>query len=362
MNNSPVMEPVRFGVIGCGVIGPQHIQSAVELEHTRVVALADKVHARAEELAAKFGVQQTYDDAIALMEDPQVEAVVLALPAGYRVGLAIEALRRGKHVMVEKPAALNVAELRDIQDAARNAPGVLVAGASARYMFMPHVETIRNFIASGALGELRVIHFRGILPPGPPPTTPPPAWRLSRAQNGGGILVNWGIYELDYMFGLTGWTLKPRHVLANFWGIPPQFSNYVAEGSDADSHFASFITCEGGTVISFERGERVAAKSETVARIVGTKGSLSLSMFPEQGKKIIFHNSAPNQGVWDEVLWEGDEDWPATRLGIIDDFARAIRERRPPQTGLERAMVLQQITDAIYKSADEKRPVGIDEL
>lgn len=65
------------------------------------------------------------------------------------------------------------------------------------------------------------------------------------------------------MFGITGWTLQPRHVLARFWGVPPQFSHSVAPGSDADEHFASFITCEGGTVISFERGERVASRSET---------------------------------------------------------------------------------------------------
>jgi len=360
MSSPETLNPVRYGVIGCGVIGPQHIQSAMELEHTTVVAVADKMKPRAEELAAKWNVPRVYDDAIALMEDPEVEAVVLALATGYRVGLAQEAIRRGKHVMLEKPAALNAGELAEIQKVARERPDVLVAGASARYMFMPHVETVRNFIASGALGDLRVIHFRGILPPGPQPTAPPPPWRLSRGQNGGGILVNWGIYELDYMFGLTNWTLKPRHVLANFWGIPPQFSHYADPASDADSHFASFITCEGGTVISFERGERVAAKGETIARIVGTKGSLTLSMFPENNKKIVFHNSASDKGVWDEVIWQGDEDWPSTRLGIIDDFARAIRDKRQPQTNLARAMVLQKITDAIYQSADERRPIEIE--
>src|SRR5690606_20265892 len=218
--------------------------------------------------------------ASALMEDPEIEGVILGLPSGFRVGLSIEALRRGKHVLVEKPAALNLEELLQIAEAAEAAPGRVVAFASARYQFLPHVKPVTEFIASGALGDLRVIHFRATLPPGPPPTSPPPAWRVSRAQNGGGILVNWGIYELDYMFGLTGWTLQPRHVLANFWGISPQFSQYVAEGSDGDEHFAAFITCENGTVISYERGERVASRSETVARIVGTKGSLSLAMFP----------------------------------------------------------------------------------
>lgn len=354
------MRKIKLGVIGCGVIGGQHMLSAVELPVTELHAVADVVKERAAEAALKYDVSKVFASSEELLSDDDVEGVILALPAGFRVGLAIEALRRGKHVLVEKPAALNEQELREIADAGRAAPQQVLAFCSARYQFLPHTKAVAEFVSTGALGEIRAIHFRATLPPGPVPTAPPPAWRVSRAQNGGGILVNWGIYELDYIFGITGWSLKPRHVLANFWGIPPQFSEYVDPASDADEHFSSFITCDNGTVISYERGERVASRSETIARIVGTKGSLSLSMFPEEGKKIIFHNSAQGKGVWDEVIWEGDEDWVPTRVGVVEDFALSILENRPPKTGIREAMVLQKITDAIYRSADTCAPVMID--
>lgn len=354
------MDRVRIGVIGCGVIGAHHMQSAVELPQTELVAVADVMEDRARAAAEKWGAARVYTGAQQMLDDPEVDAVVLALPAGFRVGLAAEALQRGKHVLVEKPAALNTAELLEIAAASKAAPDRVLAFCSSRYQFMPHTKVTRDFIATGALGPIRSIHFRGMLPPGPPPTSPPPAWRVSRAQNGGGILVNWGIYEFDYFLGLTGWSLKPRNVLANFWPISPQFSNYVDPASDADEHVCAMITCDGGTVISYERGERVAGPSETIARIIGTKGSLSLAMFPQEGKKIIFHNSAQNKGVWDEVIWEGSEDWTPTRVGVLDDFANAILEHRPPQTGIAQALVMQQITDAIYKSADSGAPVSID--
>jgi predicted dehydrogenase len=353
------MKQVKLGIIGCGVIGAQHVQSGSELGNCEVVAIADRSEARAAEVAAQYRVPSVYYDSTPLLDDPNVEAVILALPAGLRVGMAIEAIRRGKHVLLEKPAALNVAELQSIWDEAAASPGLIVAGCSSRYQFLPHTKAVTDFVATGALGELRVIHFRATLPPGPQPTSPPPSWRVSRSLNGGGILVNWGIYELDYFFGLTGWKLKPRHVLARYWGISPQFSHYVDPGSDADEHFSAFITCENGTAISYERGERVASRSETIARIVGTKGSLSLSMFPEEGKKILFHNSASDKGVWDEVIWEGDEDWTPTRVGVVDDFADGILHKRPPQTDLNRAMIMQKVTDAIYQSADTGTPIEI---
>lgn len=354
------MKPVNLGVIGCGVIGAKHIEAAVGFNLLNVIAVADRVEGRGQEIARNFGVKKVYPDGEALLEDPEVEAVVLALPTGLRTALAMRAFSRGKHVLLEKPSAMNVAEVKQLLSKRGD---LVCACCSSRYRFSKSANFITDFIARGVLGKLRVVHCRAIYAAGPPPDKQPPPWRVNKSMNGGGILVNWGSYDLDYLLGITGWSLKPKVVLAQTWPIPPQFECHVAPGSDAEEHFAAMISCEGGTVISFERGERVAVQSEDAWQIIGTKGSLQLRMCPEEGKKIVYNNSSTVKGVFSEVVWEGEgeEDNSRIHAGPVEDFARAIRENRRPRTGLEQALILQKIVDAIYTSAEQGKAVTIEE-
>jgi predicted dehydrogenase len=351
------MKQVHLGIIGCGVIGTIHIKAAVKSERLKVVAIADKSEERLRKIANEFGIKKTYSSGEMLLEDPDVEAVVLALPTGIRTPLALQAFRCGKHVLLEKPAAMNVNEIKQMI----RARGKLVcACCSARYRFLPSADFATDFIASGALGELRVVRCRVISSAGPPPEKTPPPWRVSKSLNGGGILVNWGVYDLDYLLGITGWSLKPELVLAQTWHIPPQFQCHVAPGSDAEEHFAALIRCQKGTVILFERGECVAAQSDEAWQIIGTKGSLHLRMTSGKGNKIVFDNSSTEHGVFSEVIWEGDEDTGRVHTGPVDNFAGAIRGNEKPKTGLEQALIIQQITDAIYASAEEGKAIKIN--
>ncbi|NOZ27660.1 MAG: Gfo/Idh/MocA family oxidoreductase [Chloroflexi bacterium] len=351
------MEPVRLGVVGCGVIGRVHLQMATDSPLIDVVAVADLREQAAREAAERFGVGTVYTDADDLFADPQVEAVVLALPARDRTELALRAFAAGKHVLTEKPVAMNAGEVERMI----RARGDLVAGCcSSRFRFLPSARAASDLIASGALGDLRVLHCRAVKAAGRPPEMTPPAWRLNRSLNGGGILTNWGCYDLDYLLGITGWSLRPRLVLAQTWTVPPQFESHVAPGSDAETHFAAFIRCEDGTVITLERGEYMAAQTEEAWRVVGTKGSLRLQMTPGQGKAVVHDDTTTEDGVVSRTIWEGDEDYAMTHAGPVQDFAAAIREGRQPETSLERALIVQKITDAIYASAERGVAVEIE--
>lgn len=352
------MKQVNLGVIGCGVIGTIHIQNAVKSDLINMMAVADIDEERSRKVGEDFGIKKTYSSGKALLEDPEVEAVVLALPAGVRTTLALQAFSCGKHVLLEKPSAMNVGEIEQMMESRGD---LVCACCSSRYRFVESADFVTDFIAGGALGKLRIVRCRAVSPAGPPPEKTPPPWRVSKAMNGGGILVNWGCYDLDYLLGITGWSLKPKLVLAQTWSIPPQFECHVAPGSDAEEHFAALVLCEGGTVIIFERGERVPAQSEDAWQIIGTNGSLQLRMMPEEGKKIVFDNTSTEKGVFSEVLWEGNEDGGLVHSGPVSDFAEAIRENRPPKTGLEQALIIQQITDAIYASAEKGKAIEIGE-
>jgi len=351
------MNPVRLGVVGCGVIGPTHMAAAAESPELDLVAVADLIEARGRAAGEKFSARRVYRSGAELLDDPEVEAVVLAFPAGKRTRLALQALAQGKHVLVEKPVAMNAGEVRQMIAARGN----LVAGCcSSRFRFLDGARVAADFLASGGLGDLRVVRCRNLAAGGPPPETPRPDWRLTRALNGGGYLVNWGCYDLDYLLGITGWTLKPRMVLAQTWTVPPQFQSHIAPGSDAETYYIALIRCEGGAVISLERGEYMPARSEDAWQIVGTKGSLTLKMTWGSPKAIVHDDTTSERGVATQTLWQGEEDNSRTSSGPVTDFAAAIREGRSPATTLERSLVLQQITDAIYASAAAGRAVEIE--
>ena len=349
------MKTVQLGVVGCGAIGPTHMRAALESPHVELAAVADLVGERVQKAAADFCVPKTYRQGDELIRDPDVQAVVLAVPAGDRMDMGSNALKAGKHVLVEKPVAVNSGVVRRMIEAR----GDLVAGCcSCRYSLYESARVARDVVSSGALGDLRVVHCRALSAAGSAPERTPPSWRVSRERNGGGILVNWGCYDLDYLLGVTGWSLEPRMVLAQVWPVASHLAARVAPGSDAETHCAALVQCEGGVAISIERAEFCAAASEEAWQIVGTKGSLRLEMTAGQ-KAVIHDDTISAEGVVSQTIWEGEEGMGPALNGPVADFAEAVCEGREPATSLQRALVVQQITDAIYASAESGRAVQI---
>ncbi len=352
------MEPVRLGVIGCGVIGPTHMKPAMESPDIELVAVADLIEERANTAAEKFGAKKIYIEGSDLIADPEIEAVVLAMPAYARKDLALKAFAAGKHVLTEKPVGMCADDIAELI-AAR---GDLVAACcSARYRFPEGARVATECVASGALGQLREVYHRSFFPAPPPPASERPQWRLKRHLNGGGFLMNWGCYDLDYLLGICGWQLKPEKCFGQTWQIPSQLRSHIPEGSDAETHYTALIRCEGGTILSIERGEYMPTDTENAWHIIGEKGSLRLTMVAKKPKQIIFTEATEDAGATTKVLWESDDEGDISLIhdGPTLDFCAAIREGRQPNSPLEKAIMVQRITDAVYKSAATGEAVSV---
>ena len=352
------MEPVKLGVIGCGVIGQTHIAAAAESEAIDLVAIADLRMDVAETLANAHGAPTVYEQGEALLADDRVEAVVLAMPAHVRTDLALKAFERGLHVLIEKPIAMNAGEVQQMT-AARDAAGTVAGCCCCRFRLLPSAGMVTDFVATGALGQIRVLHCRAIRPGKSPSTTPPPVWRLRRDLNGGGIMSNWGCYDLDYLLGITGWQIQPRQVLAQTWSVPGRYSALADPSSDAETYVAATILCDEGIAIHFERGEMMAATESLTWNLIGEDGSLDLQMTKEQ-RRFEHHAASSQTGLESEVLWEGKENNAVISFGPVVDFVTAILDDRDPATTLEQALVVQQITDAIYRSAETGQAAEIE--
>jgi predicted dehydrogenase len=342
------MEPLKLGVIGCGVIGAINLKDAMASALVKVVAAAD-LRGERREWAKAQGVPRVYEDGSELIDqDPEVEAVIIAYPVSTRTAMALRAFARGKHVLTEKPVANNAREVRTLM--ARRGDRVC-ACFSSRYRFYDSARRVEAVLANGSLGEIRRLHVRALQAGTPQNDRPPPPWRESFCMNAGGILTNWSCYDLDYILGLTGWAFRPRTVLAQIWSCVPTFRCHIAPESDAEAHFAALVTGADGSVLTIERGEFMPMASEAAWQIIGTQGALRLGMVGSAERRLILDTASAAQGVTSQVLWEGNDSGRGGGALVIEDFALAVRQQRPPATGLEQALVMMQITDAIYESA-----------
>jgi len=347
---------VNLAVIGCGVISQYHLRAIAKLPTARAVAVCDLRANLAEEAAAEHGIPRWTASAAELFADPAIDGVILALPAVARAALAIEAFRHGKHVLTEKPVAMNAAEVRSMIAAQGDRVG---ACCCSRYRSFESARAARAFLRTGALGALRTITCRAVNPAGAPPRSPPPAWRLLRALNGGGIFVNWGCYDLDYLLGLLDFRLTPQHALARTWRPGRAYSAYAAPGSDAETHLAALVTFAEGCVLTYERAEFSTLPRDNRWQITGEEGTLTLEMLKAGSANVVLTAPDAAAGTATRVIWEGDETaLTLEHEGVIFDFVDAILNGSPPQTSLADALLIARITDAVYRSADSGQPAS----
>ena len=350
------MEPIHIGIIGCGVIANSaHLPALARTSSFELVAVCDILEDRATKAAEQFTVGKTYTNASELIADEGVEAVIFALPAGVRTPLVYRALKQGKHVLVEKPSASSVAEIDRFAALAGNSTA---AFCSPRFTFTESATVAADAVRSGVLGRIREVRAFISVAAGKPPAKTPPPWRESFSLNGGGILLNWGCYDLDYLLWVAGDVLKPKEVFAHWWPVSEIVSDRVGPEGDADAHYSAAVRCEGNVLLSIERAEFSSLESQAAWQIIGDRGSLSLNLMPGQEKRFVLSRIDPEAGLLSETLWEGTDSEDIS-VRLLEDFAAAIRNGAQPRTGIEKARLIQTIYDGVYRSAAAGTSVSV---
>jgi predicted dehydrogenase len=188
--------PVRWGILGTGLIAGLQTSDLVEHGFT-VQAVGSRNTATAREFAGRFGVATAHSSYQALVDDPDVDVVYVSSPHPFHHGHALLALNAGKHVLVEKPFAMNAAQAREVAELAASKGLVALEAMWTRYL--PHMVRIRELTRSGALGEVRTVladHTQNL--------PRDPAHRLNDPALGGGALLDLGIYPVSFAFDVLG--------------------------------------------------------------------------------------------------------------------------------------------------------------
>jgi len=191
---------LQFGIIGCGVIGRIHAEAITSLPDAQLVAVADSIPERAQKLAEAFHVTP-YSDFQEMLADEQLDVVDICTPSGQHGEEACEAMRSGRHVIIEKPMDIRRAAIEEMLRAQREA-GVKLAVIS-QHRFDPVTRQVHELVEEQAFG--RLVLGNAIIPwwrsqayydSG--------AWRGTWELDGGGVLMNQSIHSIDLLQWLMG--------------------------------------------------------------------------------------------------------------------------------------------------------------
>jgi predicted dehydrogenase len=260
------MQTIRWGIIGCGDV--TEIKSGpgfTKARHSRLVAVMRRNGALAEDYARRHGVPRWYDDAEALVRDPEVDAVYVATPPQAHREYVLLAARHRKPVYVEKPMAMHGGECDDMIAACRDA-GVPLFTAYYRRA-LPRFLKVKALLDAGDIGAVRAVvvtlYRRHAPAPGPLP------WRLDPAIAGGGLFVDLASHTIDLLDFLLGPIASASGAAANQGGF------YAAE--DIVSATCTFESGVRGTGLWCFTADRDGDRVE----IVGSAGRIGFSTFDE---------------------------------------------------------------------------------
>jgi predicted dehydrogenase len=263
------LDVVRWGMIGCGDVAEVKSGPGFQrAERSALVAVMRRDGARAADYARRHGVPRWYDDAARLVADPEVDAVYVTTPPSSHARYTMMAAAAGKPVYVEKPMAMDHAECRDMIAACERAGVPLFVAYYRRAL--PRFRKVHELLASGAIGEPRLVHIELRQPPEPAfADRERLPWRVVPSIAGGGLFVDLACHTLDLLDWLLGPIDSAQGEASNQGGL------YEAEDV-VTGHFRFRSGVHGAGSWCFTSADRV----DRVA-IVGTRGTITFATFAD---------------------------------------------------------------------------------
>lgn len=248
---------IRFGILGAGAIAGRFMRDFHEAKDAQMQAVASRDIARARAFAQKWEIPAALDSYEALCQDAQIDVVYVATPHPMHMEHAMLAMRAGKHVLVEKPAALNAAEFEKMTACAQE-NGVFLMEAMWTRFFPANVQ-VRELLRTGEIGPLRGIQANFTFHAGENPKS-----RLFSPELGGGSLLDVGCYPIQYALDM-------------FADKPVQYQGYARHaGTGVDSLCAIAVEFPQGLAMLMCGLE---AEAQPDAILMGTEGSIYVPDF-----------------------------------------------------------------------------------
>jgi len=320
--------PLEIAIVGCGLIGRKRAQA---LAGARLTIACDLDIRRAENLAALAPGGRAVSDFAEVLRSP-VQMVVVATANQALAPLALEAIRAGKHVLIEKPGAISAAELENLAQEAEARRVQVRIGYNHR--FHPALRKAREIIDAGGVGDL--MFLRGRYGHGGR-VGYDKEWRADPKLSGGGELIDQGVHLIDLALWFLGdFTDIAGHAATYFWDMPVD-----------DNAFLSLRTPRGQT--AWLHASCTEWKNLFSLEIYGRTGKLHIEgLGGSYGvERLSYYKMLPEMGPPDTTIFEyprGDDSWRLEMAEFIED----IRLGRTPRPGLCEGLATLRIVEKIY--------------
>jgi predicted dehydrogenase len=340
---------LRVGIAGGGWPGQAHAKGYMAAGGFEITAVADLIPDRRKKLMSEFGATREFATAEELVADPSIDVVSVGIPTHLHGPVALAALKAGKHVLCETPPATSAKEVRQLAKAAEKAGKVLLFALQRR--FGGPEQASQQAIAKGYAGDVRHARAAWMRTRGVPLGT---GWYTDRARAGGGAMWDVGLHMLDLAWHLMG-RPKPETVFA---AAHKQFRELVPSDLPHDVEDSAFA------LVKFENGRSLELSAAwainqpphqqgTICRLYGQAGCVDV--YTPEGAVIWRGYDAKGQAKPTALR-------PPKTIGhaaIARHFRACIEGKETPSPSADEAATLMDIVEAIGKSAESGKSVGV---
>lgn len=322
--------PLRIAFLGCGFITRVHSRNLRRFQSEIVCGYASRDKSKAAAFCGEFRGTGSYSDYSDAINDPNIDAVVIAVPPKFHLDLTLQALTAGKHVIVEKPAYPTMGDYEAVREARDRANRVVLVGENDHYK--PLAIKLRQLLADGAIGDMVFGHFSTIVKR----LKDADDWRNDESIAGGDAFFEEGIHWLHLAA-----SLGPK--ITHISGFRPAPSR---EGPDkrVKSMLVSF-NYDNGAVGSLHYSREIPSmlKGLRLSKLMGRKGVIT---FESNGAVMLVRGEG-----FPQIVFPGFRDIRGYQA-MYRDFRESIQSGRAPEMSIERAMDDQRLMDMVYQSLD----------
>lgn len=348
------MADIKFGIIGAGAIAYSSCREISSHPRAQIKGACDLNGQRLNRLQQTFSIPTVYSTSEALLENPDIDAVYIAVPNAYHAPIALQALAAGKHVILDKPFALNLAQAKEVTDLAQQQDRIFMLGMNQR--FVPSSQIIKNLVSNGVLGELYHCKACWMRRTGIPKLG---TWFGNKALSGGGSLLDIGVHLLDLAL----------YLLDNFEPVAVSGATYskfghrgLGEGGwghsdrenitfDVDDFATALIKLKGGVTVTLDVSWALHQKDSDLMNVNLFGTEAGATVYPAE-----IYRYGENRGEY--LLQQNPAaDQQYSHNSRFFNFINTILGEEKLCVTIEQALAVQSIIDAIYESCRSGKEV-----